>query len=236
MNEAARVIFIAGDSGGVGRRLADKLKDEGHVVVGMSRHREGFDDASFQHITGDATEESEISNALASIVAEHGSIDTMICALGHASGQPALLATKEQMELSWRTNALAPFLLMRETIKIMKRSGRGRILLMSSIAVPHYWPGVIAYASSKAALEQIASGFVGEIGSGDITVNALGLSFVDGPGMAEEMNKKVQEKARLRLPKAEMVDISEILHAIHFFSSDLTRNISGQVLYFGGVR
>ena len=54
--------------------------------------------------------------------------------------------------------------------------------------------------------------------------------------MVEELGEKALAETRAALVKAEMLQLDEVTGAIDFFASDAARQITGQTLYFGGVR
>ena len=137
---------------------------------------------------------------------------------------------------SLETNLVGAFTVLRETIKHMMRAKRGRIVNISSINVPLGSVGGALYNASKAGLENLGHTLAREIGAADITVNTIGLSLVAGSGMAADLSDKALADKQAGLIRPDPITTEEIAHAIDFFASDAARNITNQIVYFGGVR
>src|SRR5262249_18263512 len=119
--------------------------------------------------------------------------------------------------------------------RLMKRGGFGRVIYFSSIAVPLGSVGTSMYGATKAALEQMAFSLSREFAADDITFNAIGISTY-ASSMLDSINEKSLQEARASLIKPETVELHELAAAVDFFSSAAARKITGQCLYFGGVR
>jgi len=70
----------------------------------------------------------------------------------------------------------------------------------------------------------------------DITVNSIGLSLVADTGMVESLSETALAAKQAHLLKPKLLETAEIVAAINFFASVEARNITGQLLYFGGTR
>ena len=64
----------------------------------------------------------------------------------------------------------------------------------------------------------------------------VGLSLVAGSGMVEGLNSVALAEKQSALIKPDLIEITEIIHAIEFFAAPDARNITGQTVYFGGVK
>lgn len=74
-----------------------------------------------------------------------------------------------------------------------------------------------------------------EVRQGDITFNTLGISLYPS-GMTEAVGGKALEEARAALVKGDVLTLDEVTGAIDFLASAAARQITGQTIYFGGVR
>ena len=54
--------------------------------------------------------------------------------------------------------------------------------------------------------------------------------------MLESLGEKAIAAKRAHLSKPKGIETAEIVAMINYFASDLARNVTGQVLYFGGVK
>jgi 3-oxoacyl-[acyl-carrier protein] reductase len=84
-------------------------------------------------------------------------------------------------------------------------------------------------------LEQMAFSLSRDFASDNITFNTIGISTY-ASSMLDSINEKALNEARASLAKAEGVQLDELVAAVNFFASDAARQITGQNIYFGGVR
>lgn len=228
--------LITGTSRGLGRLLAEAYAKAGHQVFGCARSNSDFAHENYRHIIVDINDDVSVRDLFKEIVAADGQIDVLINNAGLTLSRPAILTTTPEAERVFQTNVLSAFAVMRETIKHMKRARRGRIINMSSINVPLGSVGGAIYNASKAALENLGDTLSREVASDDITVNTLGLSVVADTGMTDELSDKALKEKQAGLVKPNPINVTEITHAIDFLTSEAARNITNQIVYFGGVR
>jgi 3-oxoacyl-[acyl-carrier protein] reductase len=117
----------------------------------------------------------------------------------------------------------------------MKWNGFGRLIYLSSLAVPLDLPESVVYGSRKAGLEQLAFAASREFRGANITFKALGISIY-ASAMTEALDERALNETRAALVKPETLALDEVAGAIDFFASDAGRQITGQTLYFGGAR
>ena len=228
-------ILIAGSRLGLGRALSQHYAECGHAVFGLSRRESDFAHPRYRHICADVTDEQSVQQAFATIKSATPSLDVLIFCAGLKISSYALLTTDAQAGAMLNTNLLGSFLVTRHALKQMKRNRFGRVIYLSSIAVPLASPGSVMYGASKAGLEQMAFSLSREFARDNITFNALGISIYPST-MTEELGEKALAETRASLIKSEMLQLDEVTGAIDFFASDAARQITGQTLYFGGVR
>src|SRR5262249_35364884 len=130
---------------------------------------EGYD-----HILADVTDEKQVIALLDEVRRRHGRLDVVINNAGIASMNHLLLTPGGTIERIMRTNFVGAALVCREGAKLMIKRGGGRIVNLSTIAVPMRLEGEAVYAASKSALETLTRVLAHELGRWAITVNALG--------------------------------------------------------------
>jgi 3-oxoacyl-[acyl-carrier protein] reductase len=146
-----------------------------------------------------------------------------------------LLLSDNEASEELRINLLGAFTVTRGVARIMKRNKFGRVIYLSSVAVSLGLPGTVIYGATKAGLEQMAFTLSHEFSKDDITFNALGISLYRSRLLAL-LSPTGLATARSGLTKSAELEIDEIINAVNFFASDSARQITGQTLYFGGVR
>lgn len=134
-----------------------------------------------------------------------------------------------------RTDLLGAFIVTRHAVRLMNRNRFGRVIFISSVMVVLGHAGTVIYGVGKAGLQQMAFSLSHEFLRDDITFNALGLSIYPTP-MTAEVGEKVLNETRTGLLKRADLTVEEVAGAIDFLASDAARQITGQTIYFGGVR
>jgi 3-oxoacyl-[acyl-carrier protein] reductase len=228
-------ILITGSSRGLGRALAEQFLESGRVVYGCSRQASTIDHHSYHHFETDVGDEQSVVSMFKAISALKVPLHLLVNNASIAQSSLAVLTRADSALEIIRTNVLGTFLVSREALKSMQRQRYGRIVNFSSINVPLGSAGSSLYNASKAGIETMAKGLARECGSADITINTLGLSLVANSGMLDSLSAKAVAAKQDALLKPDLIDPEEIFHAISFLSSPLSRNISCQTIYFGGV-
>lgn len=232
--KAGSTILIAGSRQGVGRALAEHYARSGHNVLGISRNASDFIHERYQHICGDVTSEESLKAAFQEI-GQAASLQVLIYSAALYTPAHTLLLSGSKAEEMLRTNLLGAFLVSRHALRLMKRGGFGRLIYLSSIAVPLGSAGSAVYGASKAGVEQLAFSMARDFAGDDITFNSIGISMFASP-MLENLSAKALNEAKASLVKSDAVNVDELAAAIDFFSSAEARQVTGQTIYFGGVR
>lgn len=233
---AQRNIVITGASRGIGRALAQWYLDSGCHVFGISRGAPTVESERYRHLIADVTDEAAVRTAIAQVGGSLKRIDLLINGAAVKHDAMSMFASADDARSMLSTNVLGSFLVTREALRLMKKRRFGRIVNISSVAVPLGSLGTSLYAATKAAVQQIVHSMVREVGNEDITINTIGVSWFEGSGMAETIKESAMAELKATLPKPSALSTGELIHAIEFFASPLARSITDQVVYFGGVR
>jgi 3-oxoacyl-[acyl-carrier protein] reductase len=230
----APVTLITGTSRGLGADLARHYLARGHRVVGCSRGPAPWSQEGYLHCTADVAQEDQVRRLFTEIRRRFDRLDHLINNAGVAAMNHSLLTPMSTVHSVLATNVAGTFLLCREGAKQMRKRGRGRIVNLSTVAVPLKLAGEAIYAASKAAVETLTAVLARELAELGITVNAVGPAPVDtdlirGVGR-EKIDRLVARQAVQRMATA-----ADVAHAIDFFLAPESGMITGQTLYLGGV-
>lgn len=225
--------MIAGSSHGIGRELAHHYAENGHSVAGFSRGDTDLLHERYRHFRADVADATQIQKIFSEL-AENPPDVLIYCAGSKANGLALLMSVKDAEE-TLRSSILGAFITTRNAVRAMKRHGFGRVIYLSSIAVPLGHAGTSVYSAGKAGLEQMAFSLSREFAKDNITFNSLGISIYRSD-MTQAMSKAALDSTRSALVKSEYLALDEVVGAINFLASDAARQITGQTLYFGGVR
>jgi 3-oxoacyl-[acyl-carrier protein] reductase len=226
--------LVTGTSRGIGKALAERLVAEGWTVEGCSRGGASITHARYTHRQVDVTDEAAVIAHVAAVSARVGRIDALVNNAGGAAMNAFLLTPGSVAEALMRQNYLGTFLLSREVAKVMVRQRGGRIVNLSTVAVPLALEGEAAYVASKAAVEALTKVMAAELAPHGIRVNAV------GPGPVDTALTRTVPKAQLAVLRERMglnreLAMSEVLDAIQAFLKPDSA-VTGQVTYVGLAR
>jgi 3-oxoacyl-[acyl-carrier protein] reductase len=229
----APVTLITGTSRGLGAELARHYLGRGHRVVGCSRRADPGLGPGYTHFTVDVSDEVGVREMVAAVRRDLGRLDHLINNAGIAAMNHALTTPLATVRSVLETNVVGTFLCCREGAKVMRKSRYGRIVNMSSVAVPLKLEGESVYAASKAAVEMLTAVLARELAPFGITVNAVGpvpmeTDLIRGVP-AEKIDALVARQAIPR--RGEWTDLANVTD---FFLAEGSGMVTGQTLYLGG--
>lgn len=233
---ANKCIFISGTSKGLGRQLLVEYIKLGYTVIGCSRSAATLTHDKYFHYQMDISNDLDVKRTFSDIRSKKLVPNIFVNNAGIEISNIIALTKLKDAESVVNINLLGSFLMLRETHKLMQRNSYGRIINLSSICVPLGTPGAAIYNASKAGIEAFSFTLANESKAFDITVNTIGLSFVEDTGMTNARSDKTVLYAQKRMLKPSFLKITEIVNAINFFGAREAKNITGQTLFFGGVR
>jgi NAD(P)-dependent dehydrogenase (short-subunit alcohol dehydrogenase family) len=153
--------LISGASRGIGRAIAIALsrREDIDQFVLLARDKEGMEQTKAQMnpekrveiYAIDLTDAKGVQRAVQEIDTTFGTMDYLLNVAGYAEPRSLLETTVDNWETTYRVNVHSLFIITREVVKYMKKTG-GKILNVASTAGMSSRPGWLAYASSKAAV------------------------------------------------------------------------------------
>lgn len=154
-----RAVLITGCSSGIGLATAELLKARGWRVIATARKPEDVARLSAQGLEAlqlDVCDAASLQHALATVFTlTGGELDALVNNAGIAVPGAVEDLSRANLQQQFDTNFFGLVELTRQVLPVMRRRGRGRIVMVSSIlgrvAMP--WRG--AYNASKHALEGI---------------------------------------------------------------------------------
>jgi NAD(P)-dependent dehydrogenase (short-subunit alcohol dehydrogenase family) len=162
---AARVLVV-GASAGVGRSIALELGRRGARVGLVARRRalleelaSQLDGAVFE--AADVTDEATITAAVASLAERLGGLDAVVYNVGAVPLEFLRRARAATWRQALETNVVGAAVVVRAALDAGLGPGGG-VVLVSSVAAGRPWPGLVAYAASKSALDDLARGLRAE--------------------------------------------------------------------------
>ena len=228
------VVFITGARKGIGRFLATHFAARGAVVEGCSRRAPDWTLESYTHHLADVSDESQVRSVLDSVRKRHGRLDVVVNNAGIAFMNHAVLTPSATVDKVMDTNFRGTFLVCRESAKLMQKRRYGRIVNISSVAVPMRVQGEAVYASSKSAVVTFTQILARELAEFGITCNVVAPTPIETDlirGVPKDrIDGLVQSLAIKRLGRFE-----DVANVVDFFVRPASDYITGQVIHLGGI-
>ena len=213
-----KVAVVTGSSVGVGRATAHLLATKGCRVVinykkGLAEAEETAElcraaGSAAWVVQADVSKDGECRQLIQSAIEQFGQLDILVNNAGTTEFIPfddfeAL--TEEVWENIFRTNVYGTFYCIRAAVPHLKQSGQGAIVNVSSIAGIQGTGSSIAYAASKAAVNNMTKALARTLGP-EIRVNAVAPGAIDtrwirrgiGEGGYNTLREIYQKTAPLR--------------------------------------
>jgi 3-oxoacyl-[acyl-carrier protein] reductase len=243
---AGRVSIITGAAQGLGRTFARAFAESGSRVVVADRDTDGAQSTAADlraaghdatAVTVDVADERSVEELLRLTLQAYGHLDTLV-------NNAAIFSTitmkpfEEISAAEWRqvldVNLTGVFLCCRAAAGHLRAQRGGSIINVSSAAVLGGRPNYAHYVASKAGVVGLTRSLARELGSAEVTVNALMPGSVDTgiprdsvqPGQAEQIVAGQALHRRLRP--------GDIAGTAVFLASDAARSITGQSIVVDG--
>ena len=158
-----KIALVTGGAGGLGAAIARLLAKEGAKVV-VADVTDAAGEALATEVGGDfvrldVSSEADWAAAVASVEAKHGRIDVLVNGAG-IEGEVSAASPESTSLAEWcrvlAVNLDGVFLGCRAVLPVMKKTGAGSIINLSSIVAYFGTPHNMAYGASKAAVLQVS--------------------------------------------------------------------------------
>jgi 3-oxoacyl-[acyl-carrier protein] reductase len=228
------ITLITGTSRGLGRSLAEHYVNQGHCVIGCSRSPIEWRCEGYTHYITDVADEKAVKGIFAEIRKRWGRLDHLVNNAGIASMNHSLLTPLATVHNILNTNFVGTFLFSREAAKLMQQHHHGRIVNMTTVALPLKLEGEAMYVASKAAVVGLTQVMARELAEFGITVNAVGPNPIKTDLIRgvpkDKIDRLLSQQAIRRLGTFE-----DVINTIDFYLARESSFITGQTLYLGGV-
>lgn len=244
-----KTAIITGAASGIGRGTARLFAEEGARLVLVDRDEDKLNQTVEEAtaaggealaVVGDVSRRETSVRAVNAAVAQFGALDIVF----NNAGIMPLFSVVDYPEEVWDqvmdVNLKSMFLMCKEAIPHMLKSGKGSIINTSSVNAELTEPGHVAYTSSKAGIIGLTRQIGVEYANRGIRCNAICPGWVETEmnlKLAEEMGgmEKLVPLIRQQQPLGRMAAVREVAYAVLFLASDEASAVTGSCLYVDGA-
>ena len=242
MTFLGRVALVTGASQGIGRACALKLAQSGATLALAARSQKKLQElvqqieaaggkaAAFPLDVGD---EEQIKSAFKAVIAQFGKIDILVNNAGITRDQLVMRMKRADWDSVLNTNLTSAYLCTQQAISSMLKQRWGRIINITSIFGQMGQAGQANYAASKAGLIGLAMAIAREVGSRNITCNAVAPGFIE-TAMTSGLGEDFKQNAVKMIPLGRVGSPDDVASAVAFLASDEASYITGHVLNVNG--
>jgi 3-oxoacyl-[acyl-carrier protein] reductase len=237
-----KVALITGGGGDIGRSIAEEFLRQGAVVVLFDLGDEllaatAAELAAGDRLSvasGDVRNLTDLEKAAATAQERHGRLDILVTCAGVLEHMPIDKLSMANWDRVIGVNLTGTFVACKAAVPIMKASGGGRIITISSVGGRTGRPHVGAdYAASKGGVIGLTMLLAKELGQYGITVN----SIAPGPIGGRMLDQLPPENIKALIGTACIGRLGrplDIAHAATFLASDEAEWITGEILDVNG--
>ena len=242
MSLSGRVALITGASQGIGRACALRLAKAGAAVGLAARNQDKLDELAKEIAANggqasafalDVTDEEQIKSSIKAAIAEFGKIDILVNNAGITRDQLVLRMKLADWDAVLQTNLTSAYLCTQQVTSSMLKQRWGRIINITSVFGQMGQAGQANYAASKAGLIGLTMAVARELGSRNITCNAVAPGFIE-TAMTEVLGEEFKQNAAKQIPLGRVGTVEDVANAVAFLASDEAAYITGHVLKVNG--
>ena len=245
MKLANKVALITGAAQGLGAAIAQRFAAEGAAVIVCDMNTDAGNatvsgiaknngQAVFQEL--DVTQESQWMRIMQAIKSQFGKLDVLVNNAGINIREPIEEMQEKSLDTMLAVNVKGPFLGIKHAIPLMRASGGGAIINMSSICglVGHKFT-TEAYTVTKGAVTLMTKSVGVRYAKDNIRCNSIHPSTVDTPLVQTLFQDPERKKERLgEVPLGRLATMQDVANAALYLASDEASFLNGVALPVDG--
>ena len=235
--------LITGAARGIGRAIALRLSKSGaNLIINYHQNETAAVELSrginnlgggCVLVKGDVSSLDDAQRIIQSSLENYNRLDILVNNAGITRDNLLVRMKEEEFNRVIAINLLGTFHCTKYAGKIMMKARYGRIINISSVVGIAGNAGQANYAASKAGIIGFTRSVAKELGTRNITVNAIAPGFIQ-TDMTDRLSDEQKEKILSRIPLGRFGSAEEVASMVHFLVSDQANYITGQVFRIDG--
>jgi 3-oxoacyl-[acyl-carrier protein] reductase len=234
------IALVTGASRGIGKAIAEQLAAQGATVIGTATSDAGAEKIQswLSPLGGagkclDVTSADSIASVIKQINDEFGSISILVNNAGITRDNLLMMMKDEHWDDIIQTNLSSIYRLSKACVRAMMKARKGRIINIGSVVGLTGNAGQTNYAAAKAGMLGFTKSLAREIGSRNITVNAVAPGFID-TDMTRELPEEQRNALIKQIPLNRLGSPEDIAQAVAFLAGPQASYITGETLNVNG--
>lgn len=236
------IALVTGATRGIGKAIALALGGAGAAVIGTATRPEGAESISAyleqagikgRGLVLDVSDAASVDETIKALTGEFGDVTVLVNNAGVTRDTLLMRMKDEDWQVVLDTDLTSVFRLSKACLRGMMKARHGRIINISSVVGATGNPGQANYCAAKAGVLGFTKSLAREVGSRNITVNAVAPGFID-----TDMTRALGEDQRVALvgqiPLARLGQPEDIAQAVLFLASPAAAYMTGETLHVNG--
>lgn len=237
MDFSDQVVIVTGASRGIGRGIAEAFAKAGAKVACVATTQAGADQTASaiggKGYSCDVSDAGAVEALIEAVVADLGVPSVLVNNAGITRDTLILRMKDEDWDRVIDVNLKGAFLMCRAVAKPMMKARYGRIINLSSVIGLGGGAGQANYAAAKAGILGLTMSIAKELGSRNITCNAIAPGFVE-TDMTHDLPEDFRAQVEKTAPAGRLGTADDIAPAVLFLASKEAAYITGQTLVVDG--
>lgn len=243
MNFSEKVVLVTGSSSGIGAAIARELAANGaHVAINYRNNSEGAETVATEIreaggtcavFQADVSDFDEAKALVKEVEQKLGRIEVLVNNAGTTRDTLLLSMKEDEWKTVIQTNLNSVYNVSKAALRGMLRNRWGRIINITSVVGLSGQAGQTNYAASKAGVIGFTKSLAREVGSRNITVNAVAPGFIP-TALTDVLTEEQRTEIITGTPLGRLGTPEEVAWAVAFLATERSGFITGQVLSVDG--